>query len=91
MSFLRGSKNKETTTKEDLIRHEEQQALVKEIVAKFEEPTYIDANPADREYIVDRMQKVSKENLIVCLEAPRALLTDTLSRCKQPALHHPIW
>jgi len=51
-------KNKEKTAKEDLKRYEEQQTLVKEIVAKFEEPTYSDANAADREYIVDRMQKV---------------------------------
>lgn len=50
--------NKDKTSKEDLKRYDEQQALVKEIVAKFEEPTYSDANPADREYIVDRMQKV---------------------------------
>jgi len=51
-------KNKEKTAKDDLKRYEEQQTLVKEIVAKFEEPTYSDANAADREYIVDRMQKV---------------------------------
>jgi len=50
--------NRETTPKDDLKRYEEQQGLVKEIVAKFEEPTYADANAADREYIVDRMQKV---------------------------------
>lgn len=51
-------KNKATTSKEDLKRYQEQQGLVKEIVAKFEESTYSDANAADREYIVDRMQKV---------------------------------
>lgn len=53
-------KNKDTTSKDDLKRYEEQQALAKEIVAKFEESTYTDSNAADREYIVDRMQKVSK-------------------------------
>jgi len=53
-------KNKGATSKDDLARYEEQQSLVKEIVAKFEEPTYADSNAADREYIVDRMQKVSK-------------------------------
>ncbi|KAK7454767.1 Pex19 protein family [Colletotrichum acutatum] len=52
------AKNKEKTPAEDLKRYEEQQALVKEIVAKFEEKTYADSNAADREYIVDRMQKV---------------------------------
>lgn len=52
-------KNKDTTAKDDLKRYQEQQGLVTEIVAKFEEPTYSDSNAADREYIVDRMQKVS--------------------------------
>jgi peroxin-19 len=53
------TKNKDKTSKDDLERYQEQQGLVKEIVAKFEEPTYADSNQADREYIVDRMQKVS--------------------------------
>jgi peroxin-19 len=52
------AKNKSTTSKEDLARYEEQQVVVHEIVAKFEEKTYADSNTADREYIVDRMQKV---------------------------------
>ncbi|KAK3326424.1 Pex19 protein family-domain-containing protein [Apodospora peruviana] len=51
-------KNKVKTPADDLKRYEEQQALVKEIVAKFEEPTYTDSNTSDREYIVDRMQKM---------------------------------
>lgn len=51
-------KNGATTPKEDLKRYEEQQALVKEIVARFEQPAYSDANAEDREYIVDRMQKM---------------------------------
>ncbi|KAF9880892.1 Pex19 protein family [Colletotrichum karsti] len=51
-------KNREKTPAEDLKRYEEQQALVKEIVAKFEDKKYADSNPADREYIVDRMQKM---------------------------------
>lgn len=53
-------KNKDTVSKDDLKRYQEQQALVREIVAKFEETTYSDSNTADREYIVDRMQKVSR-------------------------------
>ncbi|KAM0333402.1 hypothetical protein ACHAQA_002063 [Verticillium albo-atrum] len=52
------AKNKEKTPAEDLKRYEEQQVIVKEIVAKFEEPTYADSTPADREYIVQRMQKM---------------------------------
>lgn len=51
-------KNREKTPADDLKRYEEQQTLVKEIVAKFQESTYSDSNTADREYIVDRMQKV---------------------------------
>lgn len=52
-------KNKDKTPTEDLKRYEEQQVLVREIVAKFEEPRYADSNATDREYIVARMQKVS--------------------------------
>ncbi|KAK3307959.1 Pex19 protein family-domain-containing protein [Chaetomium strumarium] len=51
-------KNRDKTSAEDLKRYEEQQTLVREIVAKFEEPTYSDASTAHREYIVDRMQKM---------------------------------
>ncbi|KAK4121350.1 Pex19-domain-containing protein [Parathielavia appendiculata] len=51
-------KNRDKTSAEDLKRYEEQQVLVKEIVLRFEEPTYSDANTADREYILDRMQKM---------------------------------
>ncbi|KAL2196135.1 Pex19 protein family-domain-containing protein [Corynascus similis CBS 632.67] len=51
-------KNREKTPAEELKRYEEQQVLVREIVQKFEEPTFSDSNTADREYIVDRMQKM---------------------------------
>ncbi|KAK0720706.1 Pex19 protein family-domain-containing protein [Lasiosphaeris hirsuta] len=51
-------KNGAKTPKDDLNRYEEQQALVKEIVARFEQPTYADSNTADREYIIERMQKM---------------------------------
>ncbi|KAF3924329.1 hypothetical protein ABW21_db0208865 [Orbilia brochopaga] len=36
----------------------EQARLVREIVVKFEQPSYSDASEPDREYIVERMQKV---------------------------------
>ena len=52
-------KNKDTLSKEDLKRYQEQQAYVAEMVAKFEEPSFSDSNSADRQYIVERMQKVS--------------------------------
>ncbi|KAF2086063.1 Pex19-domain-containing protein [Saccharata proteae CBS 121410] len=51
-------KNKEKVSKEDLTRYEEQQQLVTEIVGKFEKPGYSDDSSADREYIVERMQKM---------------------------------
>lgn len=53
-------KNRETISAEDRERYEVQEALVKEIVGKFEESGYADSNTADREYIVERMQKVSE-------------------------------
>jgi peroxin-19 len=56
-------KNRDKTSAEELKRYEEQRVLVGEIVARFEQPTYSDANTADREYIVDRMQKVSCPSL----------------------------
>lgn len=51
-------KNKGSTPKDDLKRYEEQQTLVGEIVARFEDKEYSDSNAAHREYIVERMQKV---------------------------------
>lgn len=50
--------NKDKTPKDDLKRYEEQQVLVKEITARFERSGYSDSNQQDREYIVERMQKV---------------------------------
>lgn len=52
-------KNEKTTDKENLKRYKEQQVLVREIVGRFERKGYSDGNEDDREYIVERMQKVS--------------------------------
>lgn len=52
-------KNRETVGKEDLARYEEQQRVVGEIVGRFEREGYSDDNAEDREFIVERMQKVS--------------------------------
>lgn len=52
------TKNKGTLSKDDLKRYQDQQVYVAEMVAKFEESSYSDDHPADRQYIVDRMQKV---------------------------------
>lgn len=51
-------KNKDKVPKEDLKRYEEQQVLVREITGRFERKGYSDDNAKDREYIVERMQKV---------------------------------
>ncbi|RYP02010.1 hypothetical protein DL765_010790 [Monosporascus sp. GIB2] len=54
------TKNKDTLSKDDLKRYQEQQVYVAEMVAKFEESTYADSNAADRQYIVERMQKMQE-------------------------------
>ena len=51
-------RNKDNTKEEDLRRYREQQRVVGEIVEKFEAKGYSDSKAADREYIVERMQKV---------------------------------
>lgn len=56
--------NRAKTGKEDLDRYEEQHAMVKQIVERFEKKSYSDDNEDDREYIVDRMQKVSTAALM---------------------------
>ena len=50
--------HKDKVPKDDLTRYEEQQTLVREIVGRFERKGYSDSNAGDREYIVERMQKV---------------------------------
>lgn len=50
--------HKSSTEADDLVRYEKQQQLITDIVGKFEESTYSDSNPKDREYIVERMQAV---------------------------------
>lgn len=52
------SKNEGKEPQEDIDRYREQYGVVKEIVAKFEESAYRDENDKDRDYIIDRMQKV---------------------------------
>lgn len=51
-------KNASSTPADDLKRYKEQQVFVREIVARFDQKTYKDENASDREYIVERMQKV---------------------------------
>lgn len=51
-------KNKDKTKADDLQRYKEQQSIVGEIMARFDRPGYSDDNKEDREYIVERMQKM---------------------------------
>ncbi|KAH0174935.1 Pex19-domain-containing protein, partial [Aureobasidium melanogenum] len=51
-------KNKESTSKQDLERYKTQQAVVKDIVDRFEKNNFSDDNKEDREYIVDKMQQM---------------------------------
>ncbi|KAF2199099.1 Pex19 protein [Delitschia confertaspora ATCC 74209] len=50
--------NRKSTAVKDLERYDEQYRLVGEIVARFERDGYSDSNTSDREYIVERMQKM---------------------------------
>jgi peroxin-19 len=50
--------NRATASSEELRRYEGQRDIVREIVAKFEEPGYSDDKATDREYVVERMQQV---------------------------------
>lgn len=53
-------KHKDEVEKADLERYLEQQKLVDDIVNRFERKEYSDDNEDDREYIVEKMQKVSR-------------------------------
>ena len=57
------SQNRESTKADDLKRYEEQQRLVGEIVERFERMSYSDENTKDRQFIVERMQKVLRLSL----------------------------
>lgn len=56
-------KNKDKVEKGEMERYEEQRRLVREIVGRFEREGYSDSSEADREYIVERMQKVREREL----------------------------
>lgn len=50
--------HRSTCSPQDLARYDQQQRIVGDIVTRFERSDYSDAKQADREYVVDRMQKV---------------------------------
>ena len=62
--WIRANEGKQS--REDMARFREQFAIVKDIVLKFEEPGYKDENDEQREYIVERMQKVSPTATVHC-------------------------
>lgn len=74
----------EGVSKEDMERYREQQGLVEEIVGRFERKGYSDENEDDREYIVERMQKVRRERNIPTLLVRRlnadSIFTDASRR-----------
>lgn len=75
-------KNQGNVKAEDMKRYKDQQVYVREIVARFEQKTYKDENAADREYIVERMQKV---NYKLFIDSKFVLI---FCRCKQLAHRH---
>lgn len=84
--------NRSTTGAEDLKRYEEQQVIVREIVTRFEQPSYTDTNPDDREYIVDRMQKVSNSRWGDECDQVMESSYANFHRCKLQAPRHPtLW
>ncbi|PPJ60418.1 hypothetical protein CBER1_11484 [Cercospora berteroae] len=79
-------KNKDKISKEDLTRYQTQQTLVKEIVERFERKEYNDNNEDDREYIVERMQKMQAEgspptDLVGDMSAAQEALGDLEGGC----------
>ncbi|KAL8731330.1 MAG: hypothetical protein Q9166_003554 [cf. Caloplaca sp. 2 TL-2023] len=81
------SNNKASVKADDLVRYEKQQRLIAEIVGKFEDSKYSDTNAKDREYIVERMQEVARNDHVVLI--PDSKLTP-FARCKQPAVLRQI-
>lgn len=81
------AKNKDSVPADDLKRYMEQKTIVEEIVGKFNEPTYSDSNAKDREYIVDRMQRVSLDFFTAILVAMRL----TNHRCKRQGRRRQTW
>ncbi|KAK9456207.1 Pex19 protein family-domain-containing protein [Dipodascopsis uninucleata] len=52
--------NKTSLNQQDLERYQKQKIIVREIVVRFELPSYSDNNDEDRKYITQRMQKMQE-------------------------------
>ncbi|KAH7389366.1 Pex19 protein family-domain-containing protein [Phaeosphaeria sp. MPI-PUGE-AT-0046c] len=71
---------------DDLKRYQEQQIMVKEITERFERKGYSDDNAGDREYIVERMQKMQAAgspppDLVGDMNAAQEVLQDMDQGC----------
>ncbi|KAJ9631965.1 Peroxisome chaperone and import receptor [Taxawa tesnikishii (nom. ined.)] len=82
------SRNKDTLKKEDLTRYQEQQKLVSEIVGRFERSGYSDDNVQDRDYIIERMQKMQAAgspppDLVGDMSSAQEALSDMDAGCPQ--------
>ncbi|KAH8730300.1 Pex19 protein family-domain-containing protein [Phaeosphaeriaceae sp. PMI808] len=78
--------NSAKTGEDDLKRYKEQQVLVKEITERFERKGYSDGNAGDREYIVERMQKMQAAgspppDLVGDMNAAQEVLQDMDQGC----------
>lgn len=73
-------KNESSIKPDDLERYRDQQRVVGEIVGKFNEKGYSDSNPADREYIVERMRQVKYSSKLVAQHKTNEIYSDASSR-----------
>ncbi|KAH7084885.1 Pex19 protein family-domain-containing protein [Paraphoma chrysanthemicola] len=78
--------NAEKCDKADLERYKEQAVLVKEITERFDRKGYSDSNAGDREYIVERMQKMQAAgspppDLVGDMNAAQEVLQDMDQGC----------
>ncbi|KAL6714912.1 Peroxisome chaperone and import receptor [Lecanora helva] len=81
-------RNQDSTASDDLKRYKEQQLLVAEIVGRFEQKGYSDSKVGDREFIVDRMQRMQAAgsppaDLVGNMDAAQDALGDIDSGCAQ--------
>ncbi|KAI4237887.1 MAG: hypothetical protein LQ349_001508 [Xanthoria aureola] len=82
------SDHKASVEADDLLRYQRQQRLITEIVCKFEESTYSDANAKDREHIVKLMQEMQAAgsppaDLVGDMSGAQTALQDLDSNCPQ--------
>ncbi|KAI6801943.1 hypothetical protein KC332_g15777 [Hortaea werneckii] len=86
--WLRRHEDAADVEKGEMERYKEQRRLVREIVARFERKEYRDENEEDREYIVDRMQKMQAQgspppDLVGDMSAAQEALGDLDQGCPQ--------